>query len=310
MDAPGLHTPIVVWTEGPMPWRDDVEAFYLLAGNGLFMCRNHPFFRSCARAKGFPGELELAEPFLEQRFPRVPRELLERAVGFFSAVADRHGSEAGLFLAWNRDAHEVELVVAAQTATISRSWNGRAHAVGLEYELPVDLPPELMIFGDVHSHVYAAAYASGTDVHDEVDKPGLHVVVGRIDREPPELHAEIVVDGTRFHVEPEDVVEGYERRRDDFPAAWMDQVEVEDVTSSWSSGWSSGSAYGSGQGSSYGYGHGSRDGYAYGDGYGDGSGYGQDGYGRRSRWNDDAQDDDAQDDDAQDDGRDGRRDGR
>jgi proteasome lid subunit RPN8/RPN11 len=253
-----LHTPILIWTHGEMPWRDDADAFYVLAANGLYMCRNHPFFRSCTKARGFPGELEEVTPFLHQSFPKIPKELMQQTVGFFSAVAEEHGSEAGLFLAWNRETEAVELVVAPQTATVSTAWNGGVHAVGLQYDVPTDLAPELLIFGDIHSHVDGAAYASGTDVHDEMDKPGLHVVVGRIGQEPPDVHAEIVVDGTRFSVDPLDVIAGYERRTEEVPAAWIAQVGVEDVSKTWSDGWpwSGGSSYGAGSygGSSYGAG--------------------------------------------------------
>jgi proteasome lid subunit RPN8/RPN11 len=244
-----LHTPILVWSHGEMPWLDDTDAFYVLAANGLYLCRNHAFFRSCTKARGFPGELEEVTPFLHQSFPKVPQELMEQAVGFFSAVAEEHGSEAGLFLAWNRDSEAVELVVAAQTATVSTAWNGGVHAVGLQYDVPTDLPPELLIFGDIHSHVDGAAYASGTDVHDEVDKPGLHVVVGRIGLEPPDVHAEIVVDGTRFSVDPLDVIAGYERRAEEVPQAWLAKVEIEDVSKTWQDGWSWSGGGGGGYGS-------------------------------------------------------------
>ena len=55
---------------------------------------------------------------------------------------------------------------------------------------------------------------------------GMHVVVGRIFGEPPEFHCEFVVDGARFPVGLSEVVERYERRRDDVPPQWIDRVEV------------------------------------------------------------------------------------
>ena len=51
-------------------------------------------------------------------------------------------------------------------------------------------------------------------------------MVGRISQEPPDLHVEVVVDETRFSVEPSLVMEGYERRAEDVPEAWMDAVTV------------------------------------------------------------------------------------
>ena len=54
------------------------------------------------------------------------------------------------------------------------------------------MPPNLTLFGDIHSHVDEPAYASGTDKWDERYRAGLHIVVGRLGQEPPELHIEAV----------------------------------------------------------------------------------------------------------------------
>ena len=96
-----------------------------------------------------------------------------------------------------------------------------------------------MPFGDVHSHVHYAAYASSTDKADESHSAGLHVVVGRIQNEPPEIHAEAVVDGMRFVMDPQEVIVDYARRRTQIPDEWLARVVVEVQTSSWSS-WGSG----------------------------------------------------------------------
>ena len=86
----------------------------------------------------------------------------------------------------------------------------------------------------------------------EEHRPGLHIIVGRlISRDPPDFHAEIVVDGMRFGVKPELVLEGYEHRREQVPEEWMDQLQVEVRESSYSNSHYGGSYYG--QGYSQGY---------------------------------------------------------
>src|SRR5439155_1382120 len=120
----------------------------------------------------------------------------------FARVAEMHGAEAGVLLAWDARARRLRVLVPEQRATVSQGWRGRRYPIGLHYETPNDLPRELTLLGDVHSHVDEPAYSSGTDRQDEAHRPGLHIVVGRISEEPPEFHVEAVVDGTRFTVDP------------------------------------------------------------------------------------------------------------
>ncbi len=223
-------TPVHLKRGPDMPWPEE-KVFYLLSGDGLFLCRNHEFFRSSVPAARPPSELAGHERLLELRYPKVPRRLLEQVIGFFSLVADREGAEAAVLLVWNRESGEVEVVVPPQRSTVSVGWYGQRYPLNVYYDLP-SLPPHLVPIGDIHCHVDLPAYASFTDVQDEVHRPGLHIVVGRISKEPPELHIEVTVDGDRFAVEDYGtVLEGYHQRRpEEVPAAWMDQVTVATVT--------------------------------------------------------------------------------
>ncbi len=227
--APGsdrVMTPIVIKTDEGFQWLEGERVFYVLARNGLFLCREHPFFRSSTRARLWPRELVDQERFLIPRFPRLAREDLERVVGFFDHMG-RQGAEAAVLLAWNPTRAQVEILVPPQTATITRVWSGRPHPVGLHFDVPHNLPPGWFVFGDIHSHVELEAYASGTDQHDETFQAGLHAVVGRIHEEPPQFHVEAVAEGDRFTLLREDLVEAYEQRRTDFPQEWIERVAVQ-----------------------------------------------------------------------------------
>ncbi|MBW2274718.1 MAG: hypothetical protein JRG96_15735 [Deltaproteobacteria bacterium] len=221
-----LVSPVLLKTTEKSVGPPDERLFYLVARDGLYLCRQHEFFRSCVRANSGPSELAPQEPYFEPRFPQIPRDAIERAVGFFSRIADLHRSEAAVLLAWSRSERRVEIVVPHQTATVSESASGYRYPIGVHYDPPTDLPEDWVVFGDVHSHVDYAAYASHTDVQDELHSAGLHIVVGRIQSEPPELHVEAVVDEKRFVLQPEQVLEGYRARRAEVPDDWIDQVEV------------------------------------------------------------------------------------
>ena len=221
-----LLTPIYIKPRADTAWPED-SVFYMLTGSGLFLCRNNQFYQSAVPPPRAPAERAKQQSFLAVRYPKVSRRLMEYIVGYFDCVADTHGTEAAVLLAFNKATGRVQIVVPDQVATVSRNGWGTVFPVGVEYEIPANLSPELTLIGDVHSHVDSAAYASYIDKHDETYRPGLHIVVGRLNREPPEFHIEAVTDGTRFTVEPEMVLGGYCQRRTDIPEAWMDKITVE-----------------------------------------------------------------------------------
>ncbi len=220
------ETPVLVKRSPDAAWPRDEGMFYVLARDGLFVCRNHPFFRSSAPARRWPAELARQETFLEAGYPRLPRSCFERVVGFFSAVAEKHTAEASVLLVWDEARGRAGVLVPEQESETVQGRSGPAYATGLRYFPPTNLGPELIVYGDVHSHVDYGARPSGTDIFDEDYRAGLHVIVGRITREPPEVHVEAVVDGERFALEATDVLVGYRKRRKDFPASWMKKVRV------------------------------------------------------------------------------------
>ncbi len=222
-----LVTPIYLKLSSTMPWPEDEKVFYLLSRDGLFLCRNTPFFRSCVPVTEFPSELAGQETLLELSYPRIPRQVIEQVVGFFDIIGERHSSEAVVLLAWNRETQAVEVVVPDQVGWVLESWTGRPYPMDLDYLVP-PLPPHLVLLGDIHSHVDGAAYASAIDPSDEAHRPGIHLVVGRILDEPPQFHCEATADGVRFRVRDlSQVLEGYHRRRlAEVPEEWLRKVTV------------------------------------------------------------------------------------
>ena len=221
-----LLTPILHKTDRNVPWPEGTSTAMLLARNGLWMCRRHAFFTSSVPARHWPAELHAHEASFELHHPKIPTGMFERIVGFFGFFADRHTAEAAVLLTWSKRDQSIDLVVPDQLATVGRTRGGECYPIGVHYQVPNDVGAHRTVIGDVHSHVFDAAYCSSRDQEDEVYRPGLHLVVGRLDRELPELHAEYVVDGMRFPVDPRHVVEGFERRDEVVPTHWIERVQV------------------------------------------------------------------------------------
>ena len=222
-----MITPIYHKTGPELEWPEGQKAFYLVTRDGLFLCRDHMFFRSCVRAPAYPAELAGQTPFLRLNYPRVPRGLFERILGFLAIVGEQHGAEAAVLLAWNLAERRYEVIVPEQQSVVGGRLTGRPYPIEVHYQIP-HLPEGWFLVGDVHSHVNEAAYASPTDQADEQHRPGLHIVVGRLCQEPPEFHIEMTVDGSRFSIQQSStVLEGYVRRRtSEVPPDWLRQVAV------------------------------------------------------------------------------------
>ena len=134
--------PVLLKNADGFEWPEDLPMFYLVARDGLYVCRNHDLFRSCVPANGGPRRLADQTSFLLPRFPRIPRELFEQSVGFFSRIADLHGSEAAALFYWDQGEQRVRLHVPDQVATVARYSDGYVSPIGVHYTPPTDLPDD------------------------------------------------------------------------------------------------------------------------------------------------------------------------
>src|SRR5881394_2125121 len=186
-----ITTPVYLKTEKSMEWPKD-KMFYILSRDGLFLCRNHEWFRSCVPAKPGPGELESQEKFASVNYPTIPRALIEKAVGFFRRIEKDHGWEAALIIVWNRHNQELELICPEQK-------NGFG---SVSYDIP-KLPQHLALIGDIHSHPDFSPTPSTIDEGDELQRPGLHIIAGYITgkwEKQLQFYCAAVVDGERFEI--------------------------------------------------------------------------------------------------------------
>ena len=149
--------PLYLKTDIDRPRFTDAE-FYLLARNGLFFCRNHRFFQSDLLCSRGPGWLVEHDEQCQLNFPKIKKTMLERIVGFFSRICEIHGSEAVVLLCWNRKEHQYRILVPDQEATVWESRGGHRSALDVRYTVPLNLPPDHLLVGDVHCHGTGAAF--------------------------------------------------------------------------------------------------------------------------------------------------------
>lgn len=219
-----MNTPIY-YKDKNFKWPED-KFFYLVAKEGIYQCRNHMFFRSCVKAENISG-LEEHREHLTSSYPIVPKAILQRVAGFFGYIAGKHDAEAIVLLAYNMQTFAIEEVCPEQWVEEwpSSYTPGKYYSdADIKYKVPT-LPSHLIQIGDIHSHINFSAYHSHMDIGDEKSRPGLHLVIGKLNQEPPDMCAQVVADGGRFDIDMKDVIEGYDERQN-FPAEWLDKFSL------------------------------------------------------------------------------------
>ncbi len=218
--------------------------YYEVASNGLFQVRDTETYRAVTPvAEDVPGLLpETAH--VDFKFPRLPTPLLEDVLAFFDAVYRRYGGEAIVLLFYAPERQEFRAEAPPQTIPGYTDYRGRWLAsYRLDYE-SMERPEGYLLFGTIHSHARQLAYSSWTDCDDEAFHDGLHVVFGSFHSAQLSESASFVANGTRFTVEPRDVLEACKIPERPARADWMAQVSTQEERRSYSWSWRSGGGSG------------------------------------------------------------------
>lgn len=186
---------------------------FVVAHDGLYLRKQSLLGLSQTKVEGaehLPAEKE----YVEYALPKVPADLMARVVGFFRAVYRLRRTEALVLLLWR--AEGFDLYVPDQQVSVA--------SVKHRFDESV-LSDDHRVIGSIHSHGAFGAGASSIDADDEAEFDGLHVVVGDFDRRRQSYSAAIAVDGQRFDVRPNVVLER-PRRLIEPPDDWLRRVKL------------------------------------------------------------------------------------
>jgi len=197
---------------GPSLDRAPLPAF-VVARDGLYL-RKRSLLGVSQTKVGRVAHLPEGKEFVDYALPKVPADLMARAVGFFRAIYRLHKTEAAVLLLW-RDG-SFDLAVPDQ----------KVSSVSVKFDVSDgELSVGSRLVGTIHSHGGFTAYASSTDEDDEAELDGLHVVVGDFDRRRLGYSAAIVVDGIRFTLKIGQLIER-PRRLVEPPDDWLRKVKL------------------------------------------------------------------------------------
>lgn len=129
-----------------------------------------------------PSLRDVKTGFFIRRIAPVPFSLISEAADLFRTVFERHGSEMIAILRWDHK-HKEYFLDRAKFGVIGPGY--------LRYYF------EGARTGTIHSHGNMDAFFSSTDDGDDCDKPGIHFVLGDIDRKKPSIAVSITGAGLR-----------------------------------------------------------------------------------------------------------------
>ena len=198
--------------------------YYLLARNGVFLVKKTALFSAATRVDTLVG-FEPHQEALDLGVPRVPRRILEAAYGFFLEVYQRWEGEAIALLYYSPQARKFQIAIPPQSLYRYRTVRGWRTESRLTYGT-FPRPEGFLKLGDIHSHADMPAFFSATDDRDD-SEDGLRIVLGQIDRRPPDIAVSFVTGGARFYLQREEACEPFTEAAPP-PPHWMEQVTCTD----------------------------------------------------------------------------------
>jgi len=185
-------------------------AFRFLVGKeGHYLRKRNGIFEACVKVPSNP-EYGAVEESFALTAPKIPMSLFEQALAFLGKVYDLHRTEGVALLSY--DPRE------GWSLYVPRQKVGGLH---VEYEND----ERRRVVGSIHSHPGIAARASGTDEKDELAFDGLHMIVSGFTIPTCGLLVVAAVNGRRFEIDPEDVIEGFEAVQAEVPDAWLRKID-------------------------------------------------------------------------------------
>lgn len=188
---------IYVKEPNTVPPKDGI--YYIIASNGTFIRKKTGFLESIVPVKGVPW-LKFQKQEAATFLPKIPVKLMAIMLNFFKEVYQEHHSEVVVLLYYNKT--EKTYLIDAPVQRVS--------ATAVDYDSDARFE-DYQIVGTIHNHSNFGAFHSGVDDADERNFDGVHITTGDILKEYPTISVSLVINGTRFKLESNQIIEGIER---------------------------------------------------------------------------------------------------
>lgn len=165
------------------------------------------------------------EPVIHWHGKKIPKWLWNGIKSFMTWSYGEFKSEAQIRLFYNEQSEKWRAVAFPQyigTGMFSEEIKDHENNAGLlKFVAAADGWSE---FGTVHHHCTAGAFQSGTDLKDEIDRPGVHITLGHITSATLDVHTRVVFRKIQYKAVFEEWVDGDLEKCDcTFPGLWASQ---------------------------------------------------------------------------------------
>jgi len=185
--------------------------------------------------KDIPNQTDAHTPdaygYIHPAIPKMDPAILDQATAFFRLILTEAKTEAALLIALDED-DKYHLHCPEQEVDYT----------GVEWKDNIVLPEGQYLIGSIHSHCDFSAFHSGTDEGDAAKNDGLHITLGHLDDDQPEIDVMISFSGIRWQKwDPDDFLESKwkpadsddEKQFELFDLNWIDQLSDAKPTYSW-----------------------------------------------------------------------------
>lgn len=177
--------------------------YYVVGPKGFYLHKTVHQGRVIVPTKdipSLPNPLDKADCYLwyNEDHLVLPANLVGQVWSFFRTIYERHKSEAMVNLTWHPE-HGYRAFVPPQ----------KASAGGVQSQFkPEHIARGWRIIGTIHSHCNFSAFHSGIDTHDADSHDGIHMTIGKVMSEPPEVATMVSVAGKRWDFALKEVLDG------------------------------------------------------------------------------------------------------
>jgi hypothetical protein len=143
----------------------------------------------------------------------MPQKYLSQMIGFFRYAVAEWSSEAMLRLVYHIDKQDWQMICVPQyistgmTVNEIKNLDEEQQAIRDAVFASVDGYVEN---GSSHSHCNTGAFQSGTDLANELQNPGVHLTLGRVNSTTPEIHGRVSFRGIMYPIIWKEWIEGFD----------------------------------------------------------------------------------------------------
>lgn len=172
----------------PLP---EAGPYFVLSKHKLFVHKRSFWGRTLTEASEVPLAGDDPTPMLWHHIPKIPAALIGQAWSFFRSVENEKHSEAMVDITWHQD-KGFRFFVPKQYAGpggVNTQRNTTHYQQGS------------IVVGTIHSHCNMPAFHSGTDHDDAMEHDGLHITIGHVSANTPDVAVMISAAPTQWDKE-------------------------------------------------------------------------------------------------------------